>query len=381
MVYKKFIEFVQALYPERKPVFLHEPCFIGNEKKYVQDAIDSTFVSSIGKYVDRFEEELAKALRAKYAVAVVNGTSALHVSLILSGVQQNHEVITQPLTFVATCNAISYCNASPVFVDVDMDTLGMSPDSLEAFLSENTYIENNKCYNKRTKRIISACVPMHTFGHPCKIGRIKQVCDKYHITVIEDAAEAVGSVYEGKPVGTFGKLGVISFNGNKIITSGGGGAIVTNDKDLARKAKHLTTTAKISHPWKYEHDQVGYNYRMPNINAALLCAQLEQLDFFIENKRETARLYKNFFSREKSMKFVEEPKGCKSIYWLNAIQLADMETRDEFLKTTNESGVMTRPIWTLMNRLKMYKDVESYHLVNAKKLEQTIVNLPSSVRI
>lgn len=380
-MYKAFIEFVKSLYPKQDFIPLHEPRFIGNEKKYLNECIDSTFVSSVGKFVDQFEEILADKLGAKYAVASVNGTAALHISLLLSGVEQDDEVITQPLTFIATCNAIAYCKAHPVFVDVDLDTMGMSAQALGSFLVVNAMLEGDVCYNKLTGRRIRACIPMHTFGHPCRIDEIRQICDKYHIKVIEDVAESLGSTYKGKHLGNFGHIAAMSFNGNKIVTSGGGGAIITNDEALAKKAKHLTTTAKLKHPWKFEHDCVGYNYRMPNLNAALLCAQLENLDRFLANKREVAKSYQSFFHGRDWAGFVTEPKGAASNYWLNAILLNNVEARDEFLKITNAAGVMTRPVWTLMNQLSMYANAFHDNIENAVKLETAIVNIPSSVRI
>ena len=306
-MFNDFIDFVKKIYGNKKEIPLHEPKFIGNEKKYLKDCIDTTFVSSIGKYVDKFEKKIAKYTGAKYAVATTNGTSALHVSLILAGVGQDDEVITQPLNFIASCNAISYCKAKPIFIDVDRDTMGLSPDALNLFLKNNTLIKNKKCINKRTKKIIKACVPMHSYGHPCRIKEIKRILKKYYIFLIEDAAESLGSFYDNKHTGTFGELGVISFNGNKIITAGGGGCIITNDKVLAKKAKHLTTTAKVPHKWDFNHDMTGYNYRMPNLNAALLMAQLENLNYFLKNKRKLAKKYEVFFKKKK-YNFFKEPK-------------------------------------------------------------------------
>ena len=378
---QKFVEFVQNLYKTKDFIALHEPVFVGNEKKYLNDCIDSTFVSSVGKYVDRFEKEFAEFVGSKYAVATVNGTSALHISLLLAGVESGDEVITQPLTFIATCNAISYCGAKPVFVDVDRDTMGLSPKSLQSFLETNCEIVDGKCINKTTKVTIKACVPMHTFGHPCRIDEIKSICDKWHITLVEDAAESLGSYYQNKHTGTFGKLGAFSFNGNKIITSGGGGAIVTDDEELAKRAKHLTTTAKVPHPYEYVHDEVGYNYRMPNLNAALLVAQLEQLNRFLHNKRELTLKYEEFFKEYDDIEFVKESKGTTSNYWLQAIILKDQKARNEFLKYTNDNGVMTRSIWKLMNELEMFKDMQCTSLDNAKYLEERVVNIPSGVVI
>jgi len=372
------INFIQGLYPKNKSIALHEPIFIGNEKKYLNECIDSTFVSSVGKFVDEFEEKIARYVGVKYAVATSNGTSALHISLLLADVDQNSEVITQPLTFVATCNAISYCGAQPIFLDVDKDTMGLSPSALKDFFENNTTIKNQQCINNKTGKVIKACVPMHTFGHPCRIDEIKEICDKYHIFLIEDAAESVGSIYKDKHTGTFGQIGVMSFNGNKIITSGGGGCIVTNDKALAKKAKHLTTTAKVSHKWEFNHDMAGYNYRMPNLNAALLVAQLENLDNFISRKRKLASMYEAFFS-DIDCDFVKEPIGSKSNYWLNSVIFKNKQQRDKFLDETNSNGVMTRPIWTLMNKLPMFEHAQCDDLKNSEWLEDRVVNIPSSV--
>jgi len=377
---KNIVDFIKKLYTTNDFIPLHQPRFIGNEKKYLIDCIDSTFVSSVGKYVDTFEEEFAKTVGSKYAIATVNGTAALHISLLLAGVKRDDEVITQPLTFIATCNAISYCGAKPIFIDVDLDTMGLSPNSLEEFLKTNCEIKENKCVNKTTRKIIKACVPMHTFGHPCRIVEIKNICDKWNITLVEDAAESLGSYYKNKHTGTFGKLGAFSFNGNKIITSGGGGVIVTDDEALARKAKHITTTAKIPHPYEYVHDEIGYNYRLPNINAALLVAQLEQLDKFLEDKRDLTKQYEDFFYNL-DITFIKEPENSKSNYWLQAVMLQDKKQRDEFLDFTNKNGVMTRPIWRLMNELEMFKDCQSAELKNAKYLEERVVNIPSSARV
>ncbi|QOY54086.1 LegC family aminotransferase [Candidatus Sulfurimonas marisnigri] len=380
-MYKDIIEFIQNVYNTKEFIPLHEPRFIGNEKKYLNDCIESTFVSSVGKYVDTFELEFAKKVGAKYAVATVNGTAALHISLILADVKRDDEVITQPLTFIATCNAISYIGAKPIFVDVDLDTIGLSPKSLEEFLKANCEIIDSTCKNKTTGKTIKACVPMHTFGHACKIQEIQEICDEWHIALVEDAAESLGSYYNNKQTGTFGKLGAFSFNGNKIITSGGGGVIVTDDEKLAKKAKHLTTTAKIPHKWEYVHDEIGFNYRMPNLNAALLVAQLEQLDTFIKSKRDLALKYEELFSSVVDIDFVKEPSNSKSNYWLQAVIVKDVKNRDEFLDFTNKNGVMTRPIWKLMNELEMFKDCQCGGLKNSKYLEQRVVNISSSVVI
>jgi len=373
------ISFIRKTFNSEEFIPLHAPVFMGNEKKYVLDTIDSTFVSSVGTYVDSAEQMIKDITGAKYAIATVNGTAALHMALLLAGVKRGDELITQPITFVATCNAIAYCGATPVFIDVDGDTLGMSPESLEIFLKENACIENRKCYNKKTKKRISACVPMHTFGFPCRIVEIKNICAQYYIELVEDSAESIGSTIAGQHTGTFGKVGVLSFNGNKIVTSGGGGMIITNDEELGQRAKHITTTAKIPHKWDYDHDELGYNYRMPNLNAALICAQLEQLGKLIANKRELALAYKEFFWGS-SIGFAFEMEGSTANYWLNTITLKNKKERDEFLAFSNENKVMTRPIWRLMNELNMYKDCQCSDLPNAKQLQDCVVNIPSSFR-
>jgi len=374
------VDFVRGIYGKEGLIPLHEPLFIGNEKKYLNECIDSTFVSSIGEFVDKFEVKIAEYTGSKYAVATTNGTAALHISLLLSDVGEDDEVITQPLTFIATCNSISYCGANPIFVDVDRETMGLSPDSLNYFLSENAVIKNNQCFNKTTGKIIKACVPMHTFGHSCRISEIKEICDKYKIILIEDAAESLGSFYNGKHTGTFGSLGVLSFNGNKIITGGGGGCIITDNEALAKKAKHLTTTAKVPHKWEYTHDMIGYNYRMPNLNAALLTSQLENLKSFLSSKRNIALAYKEFF-KDKPYIFIEEPVNSQSNYWLNAIIFKDKKERDLFLHETNSKEVMTRPMWTLMNKLSMFQGSQCGELSNAEWLEERVANIPSSMLI
>ncbi len=381
-MYKEVVQFIREVYHQPEGFIpLHEPRFVGNERKYVMDAIDSTFVSSVGAYVDKFEEMMSDITGAKYAVAIVNGTNALHLALQLTGVKNNDEVLTQPLTFIATANAIKYAGAIPHFVDVDMETMGLSPDKLAQHLEEIAEMRQGVCYNKNTGRRIAACVPMHTFGLPVYIDQIIEVCNTYNIPVVEDAAESLGSYYKGQHTGSFGKAGIFSFNGNKTVTSGGGGAIVTNDKDFAVKAKHLSTQAKISHRWEYAHDAIGYNYRMPNINAALACAQLEQVDSFVKNKRDLSDLYADFFSNFEDVKFMRETENSKANYWLNAIMLKDKKSRDAFLQYTNDAGVMTRPIWQLMNRLEMFKDCPKSDLSNAEFLADRVVNITSSVRI
>ena len=379
-MFENVINFIQEIYQTKNYIPLHEPKFIGNEKKYLNKCIDSTFVSSVGKFVDEAEEKIAKYIGVKYAVATSNGTSALHISLILGGVEQNDEVITQSLNFVASCNAISYCNAKPIFIDVDKDTMGLSPSALKYFLENNTTVINKQCINNKTNKVIKACVPMHSYGHPCKIDKIKEICDEHHIFLIEDAAESLGSMYKNKYTGTFGQLGTISFNGNKTITAGGGGCIITDDKILAKKAKHLTTTAKVPHKWDFNHDMIGYNYRMPNLNAALLVAQLEKLNDFIANKRNLANNYETFFNNM-DLNFFKEPKDSESNYWLNCIILKDKRQRDQFLEETNSNKIMTRPIWTLMNKLPMFKDAQCDDLKNSEWLYERVVNIPSSVRL
>lgn len=381
-MFEEAIQFIREQFNTTGFIPLHEPRFSGKEKEYLLDCIDSTFVSSVGAYVDRFEVMLAEYTGAKHAVVTVNGTAALHVALKLAGVQPGDEVITQPLTFIATANAISYCGAIPCFVDVDRDTLGLSPSALRDFLETQTEQDatTGRRINKETRRPITACVPMHTFGHPCRIDKIVAICAEYGIPVIEDAAESLGSTFKGKHTGTFGQMGVFSFNGNKTITCGGGGAIVANDEALAKRAKHITTTAKVPHRWEFVHDEIGFNYRMPNLNAALACAQLEQLDGFLANKRALAEAYKAHFPTL-GMSFVAEPEQARSNYWLNALILSGREERDAFLQTTNDAGVMTRPVWHLMNELEMFKHCPCGSLENSNWLEHRVVNIPSSVRI
>ncbi len=377
--FKSSISFIKELFDSNEFIPLHVPAFSGKEKEYVIQTIDSTFVSSVGAFVDKFEDKMIQISNTQKAVAVVNGTAGLQVALRLVGVSSGDEVITQALTFVATANAIAYNNAHPVFIDVDLDTMGLSPKAVEAFLAEFGEIRENGCYNKKTGRKIAACVPMHTFGFPVHLDELMAVCTKWNIPVVEDAAESLGSEYKGMPTGSFGQLGVFSFNGNKIVTCGGGGAIVTNDQTLGEKGKYLTTTAKIPHPYEYVHDELGYNYRMPNLNAALACAQLEQLDHFVANKRATALAYDAFF-KTKGIKFKNENPDTKANYWLMCVELENKKDRELFLKETNENKVMTRPIWQLMFRLPMYADCQRDTQINALFLEERIVNIPSSVR-
>jgi perosamine synthetase len=379
-LFKKTVRFIKSLYPAEHPVPLHAPRFTGNETLYLRDCIDTTYVSYVGHYVGRFEEHVRQLTQANYAVAVSSGTAALHVALLLAEVAPGDEVITQPLTFVATANAISYCSAHAVFVDVERSTLGLDPDKLDDFLSSNSMLKTDgRCYNKRTGRKIAACVPVHTFGHPMRIDQIVEVCQRYRIPVVEDAAEALGSYYKGRHAGTFGDIGILSFNGNKPVTTGGGGMILTSHEPHAAKAKHLTTTAKIPHPWEFVHDMIGYNYRMPNINAAVGCAQMECVLAFLENKRATAHMYSQFF-QDAGIDFITEPAQAQSNYWLNAMVLRDRQERDRFLAYATENGIQTRPVWALMPHLPMYRNCQSTSLEIARWLEDRLVNIPSSVR-
>lgn len=379
--YSKSIDFIKEIFGNQKFTPLAVPAFVGNEKRYLEECIDSSFVSSIGKFVDRFEKDMAEYAGCQRAVVCVSGTNALHMAMMLVGVERDDEVLTQALTFIATCNAISYIGAHPVFIDVDKSTMGLSPDSLKEWLAKNAEIKNGVCYNKHTRRRIKACVPMHTFGHPVRIEEIAHICEEYHIELVEDAAESIGSLYKGKHTGTFGKVGAISFNGNKTITTGGGGMMLFNDEELATHAKHITTQAKVPHRWEFRHDYIGYNYRMPNINAALGCAQLENLDKFIENKRQLAIEYAEYFKKVEDIMFFTEPENTFSNYWLQAVILKDKNRQQEFLQQTNDNGVMTRPIWELMNRLPMFEHCEHDGLKNTIWFADRVVNIPSSVRL
>jgi perosamine synthetase len=377
-MFKEFVDLVKNIYGSSNPIPLHAPVFTGNEKKYLNACIESTFVSSVGEFVNEFEKQLAIFTGSKYAVVTSNGTSALHVSLVIAGVRTNDLVITQALSFIATSNAIAYTGAKPVFVDVDLDTMGMSPKALRKFLEVNTKRVNNECVYLKTGQRISACVPMHTFGFVCRIKEIKSICEEFNIALIEDAAESIGSYANDIHTGLYGKLGVLSFNGNKIITSGGGGAIITNNEAIAKHAKHLTTQAKVAHAWEFNHDEIGYNYRMPNINAALALAQLECLPKYLEQKREVTEKYKAFFNIYSDVKLFEPIADTIANNWLNTLLLEDRSTRDEFLKFTNENGVMTRPVWTLMNKLPMFSSCIHDGLKNSIDLENRVVNIPSS---
>lgn len=381
MDYFKTINFIKELYENQEFVPLSVPKFIGNEKKYLEECIDTTFVSSVGKFVDRFEEDMARYTGAKKAVVCVSGTNALHMSLMLVGVERDDEVFTQALTFIATCNALGYIGAHPVFIDVDRSTMGLSPDAMKEWLVKNAEIRNGQCYNKNTGRRVKACVPMHTFGHPVRIDEIADICEEYHIELVEDAAESIGSKFRGQHTGTFGKVGAISFNGNKTITTGGGGMMLFQDEELGRLAKHITTQAKIPHRWEFRHDHIGYNYRMPNINAALGCAQLENIDKYIESKRQVAAEYESFFKEIPDIEFFVDSKDTFSNYWLNAVILKDKESQLDFLQQTNDNGVMTRPIWELMNRLPMFENCENDGLKNTIWFADRVVNIPSSVRL
>lgn len=379
--YNKVIDFIHDLYGGQDFVPLAVPVFIGNEKKYLNQCIDSTFVSSVGEFVDRFEKDVVNYTGCKRAVVVVSGTNALHMAMLLSGVENNDEVLTQALTFIATCNALSYIGAHPVFIDVDLDTMGLSPSAMRTWLENNTEFKNGYSYNKHTGRRVKACVPMHTFGHPVHLDELVEVCKEYNITLVEDAAESIGSLYKGKHTGTFGTIGALSFNGNKTITTGGGGMMLFNDMELGALGKHLTTQAKIPHRWEFRHDHIGYNYRMPNINAALGCAQLEHIEEYVANKRETAKAYEVFFKDIPDVDFFVEPQNSRSNYWLNAVIMKDKAAQLDFLQSTNDQGIMTRPIWELMNRLTMFKNCEHDSLKNTLYFADRVVNIPSSVRI
>lgn len=379
--FKCITDFIHELYGAKDFVPLAVPVFIGNEKKYLNECIDTTFVSSVGKFVDRFEDDIAKYTGCKRAVVVVSGTNALHMSLMLAGVERDDEVLTQALTFIATCNALSYIGAHPVFIDVDRDTMGLSPVAVREWLTKNAEMKDGQCYNKRTGRRVRACVPMHTFGHPVHLDELVEVLNEYNIPLVEDAAESIGSLYKGKHTGTFGKVGALSFNGNKTITTGGGGMMLFNDEELGAFAKHLTTQAKIPHRWEFRHDHIGYNYRMPNINAALGCAQLEHIEEYVASKRETAKAYEEFFKDIPDIEFFVEPKDTRSNYWLNVVILKDRDAQQNFLQYTNDNGVMTRPIWELMNRLPMFEKCENDGLKNTIWFADRVVNIPSSVRV
>lgn len=377
-MFDHIVSFIRDQYATNDLIPLHSPVFDGRERELILDTINSTFVSSVGRYVELFERDTAAFCGSPRAVAVINGTAALHISLLLAGVERGDLVVTQPLTFVATCNAITYCGASPVFIDVDRRTLGLSPAELDAWLTEHALVDDaGHCRTRDGHRRIRACVPMHTFGHPVALDELVDVCARWRLVLIEDAAESLGSFYKGRHTGTFGRIGVLSFNGNKIITTGGGGIVLADD-ELGRRAKHLTTTAKVPHSYEFFHDEVGYNYRMPNLNAALGCAQLEQLPVFLEAKRGLAQRYIDFFAGS-ALQPIIEPENCHSNYWLNGVICESLEHRDAMLKSTNDAGVMTRPIWALMTRLPAFTKALRGSLDNAEWLEARVVNLPSSV--
>ncbi|HEC1731829.1 TPA: aminotransferase LegC [Campylobacter jejuni] len=379
-MFEKEISFIKSLF-NKENIALHEPCFIGNEKKYLLECIDSGFVSSVGEFVTRFEEALKEKTKARFVIATNTGTAALHIALLANGIDENCEVITQSISFVATANAIAYTGAKPVFLDIDENTLSLSPKALEHFLENQTYQKDNLSYNKTTHKPIKACVIMHTFGLSAHIKALKELCEKYHILLIEDAAEALGSTYENKALGTFGKCGILSFNGNKIITGGCGGAILSDDENLAKLARHLSTTAKIPHPYEYDHDRIAYNYRLCNINAAILLAGLENLELFLENKRELAKIYKDFFKNHGKCKFIDEKSNEKSNFWLNTLLFKDENLRNIFLEECLKNNIFVRPVWKSLPSLKAFQNCQSDELINTKKLEKRLVNLPSSVRI
>lgn len=380
-MFDDLIAFIREIYQSNEAIALHAPVFKGNESRYVQQTIDSTFVSSVGAFVDRFEKDMAVYTGAHAAVATVNGTAALHIALKLAGVQCGELVITQALTFVATCNAIRYCGADPVLLDVDQETLGLSPKAVSAWLASEAYRDDEgQCRHKATDKIIRACVPMHTFGHPVDLTGLLAVCEAWGLLLVEDAAESLGSFYRGIHTGTIGALAALSFNGNKIMTTGGGGMILCQTDELAKQAKHITTTAKVVHPFEYVHDQLGYNYRLPNLNAALGCAQLEQLPGFLAAKRELAGHYARFFAGSE-LCFVKEPDHAQSNYWLQAVICPDQNVRDDLLSLTNAQKVMTRPIWQLMHRLPMYEGCLRDDLTQSQWFEARVVNLPSGVPV
>ncbi|WP_192875334.1 LegC family aminotransferase [Vibrio harveyi] len=371
------VEFVRDTYKTDEFIPLHAPTFDGNEKAYVMETIESTFVSSVGKFVDDFERKIEAYTGTTKAVATVNGTAALHAALYMADVQRGDLVITQALTFVATCNALYHMGAEPVFVDVSPVSLGLCPKAVDAFLEENAEVTDVGCIHKKTGRRIKAVVPMHTFGHPVELDELVAVCLKWNITLVEDAAESLGSFYKGKHTGTIGDFGAVSFNGNKIITTGGGGMVLCKTQELGARTKHVTTTAKVPHPYEFFHDEPGFNYRMPNLNAALGCAQMEVIEQYLKQKRLLAEGYKNFF-KGTDFNFVTEPEYAKSNYWLNAIVCPDKESREEVLACTNGSGVMTRPIWQLMHRLPMFENAIHGDLTYSEFIEAHLINLPST---
>ncbi len=380
---QKIYESIRNVVGEDSFIPLHTPFFGKTEEKYVVDCIRSNFVSSVGEYVDKFEKAIREYTKTKYTILTVNGTSALHICLLLTDVKKDDEVLVPSMTFVATPNAVRYIGAVPHFVDVSKESLGIDPFKLDEYLSKIAEVQENQCYNKKTHRQIKAIIPMHTFGHPVDMDELTSVAERYKLTIIEDAAEALGSLYKNKHVGNFSKMAILSFNGNKIITTGGGGAVLTNNEDLAKKVKHLTTTAKKPHPWEYVHDMVGYNYRMPALNASLGLAQIEKLDGFVEKKRILAEKYKESLKDVEEIEFFVEPGYARSNYWLNAIILNKEYTdaRDEILEETNKNGIMTRPVWKLMHKLEMFKDCPRMDLSVSESLEKRIINIPSSAHL
>jgi len=380
ITFQEIVGFIKSLYPNDNPIPLHAPRFLGREKEYLTKCIDTTFVSYVGQFVNDFEEHIKRLTGAKHAIAIVNGTCALKLLLIAAGVKPGDEIITQAISFVATAAAIKHAGAEPIFIDVEEETLGMSPDSLRFFLKKNAVIKNKILINKKTGNRIFAVIPMHTFGHPVRIDEIANICLEYNILLIEDAAESLGSYYKNKHTGTFGKAAILSFNGNKIVTTGGGGMVISDDQELIDRARHLSTTAKKKHPWEFYHDMVGYNYRLPNINAAIGCAQMEYIEKTLKNKKETAALYKSYFSQSKYI-FIKEPEDSCSNYWLNGIIFKNKEERDEFLEFSNANGVQTRPVWKLIPFLPPYKSCYLEKIPVSKILESRIVNLPSSIRV
>ncbi|HCU4870401.1 TPA: LegC family aminotransferase [Escherichia coli] len=374
---KSIIEFVRDVYKTDEFIPLHAPVFNGNEKKYVLDTLDSTFVSSVGKYVDDFERKMESYTGTARAVATVNGTAALSAALYLAGVKRGDLVITQALTFIATCNALYHLGAEPVFTDVSLVSMGLCPVALDNWLSENTELTEKGCVHRKTRQVVRAVVPMHTFGHPVELDELITVCQKWHIVLVEDAAESLGSFYKGKHTGTLGDYGALSFNGNKIITTGGGGMVLCRSSEAGVRAKHVTTTAKVPHPYEFYHDEPGFNYRMPNLNAALGCGQMERLDSFLKQKRELAQRYEAFFAGSE-FRFVKEPEYAQSNYWLNAIICENLDARDAMLVQMNEAKVMVRPIWKLMHRLPMFEHAMRDDLKNSEQIEARLINIPSS---
>ena len=366
--------------PHKRPLALHEPYFCGNEKKYLNECIETTMVSYVGAFVSRFEGMLIDFTGAKFAIATVNGTAALHIALLAAGVQSGDEVLIPTMTFVATANAVTFCNAIPHFVDGQEETLGMDPYKLRNYLNDISVMRDRVCFNKLTGRPVRAMVPVHTFGHPVDMDPLMEICTEFNITMVEDAAESLGSYYKKRHTGTFGKLGILSFNGNKIVTTGGGGAILTNDEELAKMIRHITTTAKVPHRWEYYHDQVGYNYRMPNINAAVGCAQMESLPVFLDRKKKLAESYKNAFEKIEGVRFFLEPENAQSNYWLNILLLDNKKAnyKQELLERSNLTGIMTRPAWELMHTLPMFKAYPKMDLSIAENIASRLINIPSS---